>query len=93
MDEKTTQFTLGRELTNDLVVEDRKASRQHARIERRGSKYLLVDQSTNGTDLAPRGENEMLVRREEVLLQGAGVISFGTSGNNIETDQVEYEHM
>ena len=27
MDEKTTQFTLGRELTNDLVVEDRKASR------------------------------------------------------------------
>lgn len=92
MDEKCAQLTLGREHNNDIVVEDRKASRQHARIERRGNKYLLVDQSTNGTYLTPRGENEMLLRREEVALQGTGVISFGTSSKEQQTDCIEYEY-
>ena len=39
LDEKTTVLTLGRDLGNKLVIEDRKASRQHARIERRADGY------------------------------------------------------
>ncbi|MCK7581920.1 MAG: adenylate/guanylate cyclase domain-containing protein [Chromatiales bacterium] len=39
----------GRDAGSDLIVADRRASRIHARIERRVNHYVLVDQSTNGT--------------------------------------------
>lgn len=93
MDEKSALLTLGRDPASDLIIEDRKASRQHARIERRGDKYMLIDQSTNGTYLAPKGEQEMLLRREEVLLQGSGTICFGNSINEKNVDFAEFEYM
>jgi len=93
LDEKCALLTLGRDLGSDLVIEDRKASRHHARIERRGDKYILIDQSTNGTYLSPRGEKETLLRREEILLQGSGNIGFGSSLNEQQTDFAEYEHL
>ncbi len=93
LDEKCALLTLGRDLGSDLVIEDRKASRHHARIERRGDKYILIDQSTNGTYLSPKGEKETLLRREEVLLQGSGSIGFGSSLNDEQTDFAEYEHL
>jgi pSer/pThr/pTyr-binding forkhead associated (FHA) protein len=43
-------LTIGRGETNDVALDDRKASRQHARIERRGDDFVLRDLgSTNGT--------------------------------------------
>ena len=67
----------GRDTSSDVVVADRKASREHARIERRRDKFVLVDVSSNGTFLTFRGESEMPVRREEIVLHGHGSISFG----------------
>lgn len=67
----------GRDTSSDVVVADRKASREHARIERRRDKFVLVDVSSNGTFLTFRGEQEMPVRREEIVLHGQGSISFG----------------
>jgi len=67
----------GREVGSDVVVADRKASREHARIERRRDKFVLVDVSSNGTFLTFHGEPEMPVRREEIVLHGHGSISFG----------------
>ncbi len=93
LDEKCALLTLGRDPGSDMVIEDRKASRQHARIERRGDKYILIDQSTNGTYLSPKGEKETLLRREEILLQGSGSIGFGSSLNEQQTDFAEYEHL
>jgi len=61
------------------VLADRKASRVHARIERRRDKYFLVDQSTNGTYVTFAGEAEIALRREEVMLRGSGRITFGHS--------------
>jgi hypothetical protein len=68
---------LGRENSCDVVIVDRKASREHARIERRRDKFVLVDVSSNGTFVTFQGEPEMAVKREEVLLRGRGSISFG----------------
>lgn len=93
MDEKSSLLTMGRDTGSDVVVDDRKASRHHARIERRGDKYIIIDQSTNGTYLAPKGEKEILLRREEVLLHGAGTICFGSSINDGQADILQYEHM
>ena len=93
LDDKLQSVSLGRDVNNDIVVEDRKASRNHARIERRGQKFYLVDQSSNGTYLSPVGEKELLLRREEVLLQGSGSLCFGSSISEPNVDYLKYEHI
>ncbi len=68
---------LGRDPKCAIVVSDRQASRQHARVERRRDKFFLVDQSTNGTFVTFDGEPEIVLLREEVMLRGRGRIAFG----------------
>jgi class 3 adenylate cyclase len=70
-------MALGRDSSSDIVIGDRKASREHARIERRRDKFVLVDVSSNGTFVTFHGQPEMAVKREEVVLHGRGSISFG----------------
>jgi adenylate cyclase len=77
LDERTLTLTLGRDPQNDLVIADRMASRLHGRIDRRRDKFVLVDQSSNGTYVTLEGEREIQLRREEMLLRGRGHISFG----------------
>jgi class 3 adenylate cyclase len=72
-------LVFGRDAQNDVVVADPLASRLHARIERRRDKFVLVDQSSNGTFVAVDGEPEVVLRREEMILRGRGTISFGHS--------------
>jgi class 3 adenylate cyclase len=85
-------LTFGRDGNNDVVILDRKASRLHARIERRRDKYVLIDHSTNGTFLAAEGEGEVELRREELLLRGRGRIYFGhPSVEDPEGDAVEFD--
>lgn len=85
-------LTLGRDLGNALVIEDRKASRRHARIERRddGCCYL-IDTSLNGSFVAAEGHREILVRQDEVRLEARGRICFGSSGNDPLADCAEFE--
>jgi class 3 adenylate cyclase len=68
---------IGRDASCQIVLSDKKASRVHARIERRRDKFFLIDQSTNGTFVTFTGENEIALRREELLLRGSGRITFG----------------
>ncbi|MBM3390425.1 MAG: adenylate/guanylate cyclase domain-containing protein [Betaproteobacteria bacterium] len=70
-------FSLGRDAASDIIITDRRASRTHARIERRRDKFVLIDQSTNGTYVTFDGEAEFALKREEVILRNKGVISFG----------------
>ena len=79
LDQANAGIVLGRDAGCQIVVADRMASRQHARIERRRDKFFLIDQSTNGTFVAVAGEPEISLRREEVMLRGAGRIAFGHS--------------
>lgn len=86
LDAGTSSLTLGRDAQSDVVIADRLASRLHARIERRRDKFVLIDQSSNGTYVTVEGEREILLRREELLLRGRGHISFG---HPHQTDPVE----
>ncbi len=72
-----TAVSIGRDAQNDVVIADRLASRQHARIERRRDKFVVVDQSSNGTFVTIEGEPEVQLRREEMMLRESGHISFG----------------
>lgn len=77
LDANSPSVALGRDAGNDVVVADPLASRLHARIERRRDKFVLVDQSSNGTFVTIDGEPEIQLRREEMILRRHGHISFG----------------
>ena len=61
------------------------------RSERRRDKYVLVDQSTNGTYVTFRGETEFMLKREETILRGRGRISFGHAFNSDGSETIEFE--
>jgi class 3 adenylate cyclase len=82
--------TLGRDATCDIVLDDRKASRQHAKIERRRDKFVLVDHSSNGTFVQIAGEAEMGLRREELILRRRGRIALGHRTSDQEASVVEF---
>jgi adenylate cyclase len=77
LSEAVPTLSIGRDLQNDVVIADRKASRMHARIERRRDKFALIDHSSNGTYVTVQGEAEILLRREELILRNRGQMSFG----------------
>lgn len=81
---------VGRDASADFVIEDRKASRAHARILRRLEKFVLVDSSANGTFVKIEGEPELVLRRENFVLHGRGVIAFGQSCSRTE-ELVEFQ--
>jgi adenylate cyclase len=75
--EAQSRLTLGRDISNDIIIADRKASRMHAHIERRRDKFVLIDHSSNGTWVTVEGKTEITLRREELILRGRGHVSFG----------------
>jgi class 3 adenylate cyclase len=83
-------LTLGREATCDIVIDDPKASRQHAKIERRRDKFVLVDHSSNGTFVAITGEAEIRLRREELILRRQGRIALGHHPDDAQAPVVEF---
>jgi adenylate cyclase len=79
LDHSNASMVLGRDAQCDIVIADRNASRQHARIECRRDKFFLVDQSTNGSFVSIANEPDVVLRREELMLHGTGRIGFGHS--------------
>jgi len=80
-------ITIGRQHHNDLVVDDISVSRTHACIEYRRGKFMLIDQSTNGTYAQDQGGKNIHLRRDETSLSGSGVISLGREmGSNVTDD-------
>ena len=90
LEQANTGIVLGRDAACQIVVADRMASRQHARIERRRDKFFLIDQSTNGTFVTFDGESEVTLRREEVMLRGQGSIVFGHSISESSEEVVKF---
>ena len=71
------KVTLGSAADNDLTVDISYASRSHARIECRGSGFMLVDHSTNGTYVQTEDERISFVHRKALRLWGDGWLSLG----------------
>ena len=69
--------TIGRAEDNDLVVKGNLISRIHAKVEMRRGKFMLIDQSTNGTFLQNVQGEEIFVRRDSTELRGEGTIGLG----------------
>lgn len=77
IDDRKKGANMGRADDNDLVVKGNLISRIHARVEMRRGRFMLVDQSTNGTFLLKDSGEEIFVRRDSTVLDGKGVIGLG----------------
>ena len=79
MTRTTGVAVLGRDQNAFLTVNTPKASRQHVRIECLRGKFVLSDQSTNGTYVKTTGGERFLRSGENIMLTGEGEISLGQS--------------
>lgn len=77
IDESRPQIAIGRADENDVIVRGNLISRIHARIEMSRGKFLLIDQSTNGTFVNSLDGEESFVRRDSMQLKGVGLIGLG----------------
>jgi class 3 adenylate cyclase len=93
LDEQKPVIYMGRDADSDVVIHDRRGSRHHAKIERRGDRIVLIDKSTNGTFVTLNGKPELFLRRGECVLQGKGRICFAASASSPEADCAEFEQI
>ena len=70
------ELTVGRDPGCGLQVDNKHVSRLHARIFCRQGKFILEDQSANGTFLLPQ-YSKLHILREETFLHGSGLIYLG----------------
>jgi predicted component of type VI protein secretion system len=89
-DSRESAVVLGRGSDCDVIVTDGKASRRHAVIEKRRDKFMLADQSANGTFVKPAAELEVCLRREELMLRGHGRMSLGRTTTDPNVTVIEF---
>ena len=77
VDRERPILTMGRGVANHLIVDDPMVSRMHARIELQRNRFMLIDESTNGTFLKASKAAPIFLRRDIVQLEGEGFIGLG----------------
>jgi hypothetical protein len=75
--DRRKSINLGRADDNDLVIKGNLISRIHAKIEMRRGKFVLIDQSTNGTFLQDVQGQAVMIRRDSTELGKEGTIGLG----------------
>jgi len=77
VNDQRKNLVMGRAEDNDVVIKGNLISRIHAKIEMRRGKFILIDQSTNGTFLENVQGEEKFVRRDSTELVSEGTIGLG----------------
>lgn len=90
LDSQTKTFVLGRALDCDLMIHSDLASRYHATITYQNGKFIINDQSTNGTFVRSQSGKEVYVHGEQAHLTGTGFISLGKSVNMTDEDLIHF---
>ncbi len=83
-------ITIGRAEDNDLVIKGNLISRLHARIELSRNKFMLIDQSTNGTFVAVKDGEDTFVRRDSMQMRGEGMIGLGKVPDENSSQVIRY---
>jgi len=76
-----SSYLIGRGKDCDLIIKGDLISRYHSKLEHRRGKFVISDQSTNGTFIRTTGGQMIFLRREEFALFGSGYISLGKKIN------------
>jgi len=88
--EGRANITMGRAEENDLVVKGNLISRLHARVEFNRNKFMLIDQSTNGTFVIGKDGEEAFVRRDSMQIRGEGLIGLGKVPDSNSSQVIRY---
>jgi class 3 adenylate cyclase len=83
-------ISMGRAEENDLVIKGNLISRLHARVEVNRNKFMLVDQSTNGTFVVGKDGEEAFVRRDSMQIRGEGLIGLGKAPDSNSSQVIRY---
>ena len=86
----TTSFLLGRGTDCELIIQGELISRYHSKIENRRGKFIITDQSTNGTFIKTHDGQEIFLRREELALYGEGYISLGKQVDRADKELIHF---
>lgn len=70
-------IVIGRGAKADITIDAPLASRSHVMLDYNRGKFVLADQSTNGTYIKLNDGKEVYLRREELPLSSRGAISMG----------------
>jgi len=84
---KGNDIMFGRSKGSNIIVDTDCVSRHHAKLVYRKGKFVVIDQSTNGTFIKSQGGQEVFIQNEEYPLSGSGFISLG------KTVSVDNEHL
>lgn len=91
IDEEHAEATLGRDEQSTVVVSAATASRHHAKIILRQEKVVLVDQSSNGTFVKLQNDQELRLRREELVIAGRVLVGLGAASHLAGDERVMIE--
>lgn len=82
---------MGRNDQAEIVVNDPRVSRLHARIEARAGSFVLVDLSSFGTWVRFAGsDSDVALRRDECQLHGTGEIALGVPLGDVSAPTVSF---
>jgi class 3 adenylate cyclase len=90
VDDGHASITMGRAEENNLVIKGNLISRLHARVEVNRNKFILVDQSTNGTFVIGKDGEEAFVRRDSMQIRGEGLIGLGKAPDSNSSQVIRY---
>lgn len=83
---------LGRGKECELRIEGDLISRYHARIMVRRGRFVLTDQSTNGTYVRTLDGQNFFLRQDELTLFGSGVVSLGKNVDKSQDNLLYYSY-
>jgi adenylate cyclase len=90
VEDRRANISMGRAEENDLVVKGNLISRLHARVEFNRNKFMLIDQSTNGTFVVGKDGEEAFVRRDSMQIRGEGLIGLGKAPDSNSSQVIRY---
>jgi len=90
LDDNRNLLTIGRADDNDIIIKGNLISRLHARIEANKARFVLVDQSTNGTFVHTAGGDEQFIRRDTMPIVGEGLIGLGRAPERDSSQTIKF---
>lgn len=91
LDAEHRRCSIGRGRDSDLATGSRFTSKRHAEVVYRRGRFYLIDNSINGTFIAPDGGTVQHLHHEQAALLGRGVIMFGSPANKDPAASVNYQ--
>jgi adenylate cyclase len=82
--------TMGRDKSCVITFNSGLASRFHAKVSYQRGKFVLIDESTNGTYVCMPDIDNLFIRREDFPLMGSGTISCGEKVSEQQPNLIQF---